>query len=103
MTYFFAVMASDRPGMQAVRARVRGAHRDYLRAPGAHRVTVRLGGPLIADDGRTMNGTLLVVEADSAAEVERFVADDPYTVNGVFAHIEIRHWAWGLGNPDARF
>jgi uncharacterized protein YciI len=103
MTYFFAVVANDRPGMQEVRARVRRAHREYLRAPGVHRVTVRLGGPLLADDGRTMNGTLLVVEADSAAEVERFVADDPYTRNGVFDRIEIRHWAWGLGNPDARF
>lgn len=103
MTYFFAVVASDRPGTQAVRARVRRAHRDYLRAPGAHRVTVRLGGALLADDGRTMNGTLLVVEADSATDVERFVADDPYMVNGVFDRIEIRRWAWGLGNPDARF
>jgi len=103
VTYFFAVVANDRPGMQAVRARERRAHREYLRAPGAHRVTVRLGGPLLADDGRTMNGTLLVVEADSVADVARFVADDPYSLNGVFDRIEIRHWAWGLGNPDARF
>ena len=102
MTVFFAIFASDRPGMEDVRARVRRAHRDYLRAPRGHRVTVRLAGPLIAADERTMEGTLLVVEADSAEEVERFVADDPYNVHGLFERVEIRRWAWGLGNPDAR-
>lgn len=102
MSSFFVIVGTDRPGMEKVRASTRPAHREHLRHPGKHPVRVRLGGPLLAEDGRTMNGTLLVVEAESEADVERFLSDDPYVRQGVFASIEIRRWRWGLGNPDAR-
>ena len=48
---YFAVWASDKPGMLAERQRVRDAHRARLRDPGAHAVRVRLGGPTL-DDAR---------------------------------------------------
>lgn len=47
-----------------------------------------------------MNGTLLVIQADSIDAVRAFVADDPYSRAGLFATVEIRPWRWGLGNPD---
>jgi len=104
---YFAVWATDRPGMLAARLKVRNAHRARLRDPGEHRVRVLLGGPTL--DGKTgtaapagdMNGTLLVVEADSVEAVRRYLADDPYTVAGVYAAVEVRPWHWGLGRPDA--
>ncbi|MNW21367.1 YciI-like protein [compost metagenome] len=49
-----------------------------------------------------MNGTLLVVEAMSLSEVQAFLGDDPYVRAGLFEHIEIRPWNWGLGNPELR-
>ncbi|GAB7541022.1 YciI-like protein [Cupriavidus sp. 8B] len=100
MGYYFAVFATDKPGIGAVRERVRPAHRAYLRAPSAQRVIVRLGGPTLTEDGAGMNGTLLVVEAEALADVERFVNADPYVRNGIFERVEIRPWQWGLGNPD---
>jgi uncharacterized protein YciI len=99
---YFTVFATDRPGTEEVRARVRHIHRVYLRAPRDHAVIVRLGGPTFGPDGRTMNGTLLVVQAESIEDVERFVHDDPYVRNDLFESIVIRRWHWGLGNPDAR-
>lgn len=102
MNRYFVVFATDKPGMGQVRQSVRPEHRAYLRSPGKHRVTVHLGGPTLDAGGSVMNGTLLVIEADTLDEVKQFVADDPYVRHGIFANIEIRPWQWGLGNPEAR-
>ncbi|MCY1350188.1 YCII-related domain protein [compost metagenome] len=102
MAQYFAVFATDKPGVQTLRQQIRPAHRDYLRNPHPHRIVVRLGGPTLDDCDGQMNGTLLVIEAASLAEAEDFVQDDPYVQAGLFAHIEIRPWHWGLGNPELR-
>jgi uncharacterized protein YciI len=47
-----------------------------------------------------MNGTLLVVRACSLAAAELFLAGDPYTAAGIFEHVEVRPWRWGLGAPS---
>ncbi|MNH34909.1 YciI-like protein [compost metagenome] len=65
-------------------------------------MVVRLGGPTLDDAGAAMNGTLLVIEAGSLAEVEAFIEDDPYVQAGLFASIQIRLWHWSLGNPELR-
>jgi uncharacterized protein len=94
----FAVFASDRPGALAERQRVREAHRARLRAPAPHAVRVLLGGPTLGEDGSDeMNGTLLIVEADSLDAVRRFIADDPYVLANVYEQVEIRPWRCGLG------
>jgi uncharacterized protein YciI len=95
---YFVFYGSDRPGMDAVRARVREDHRQHLRQtqPGCRAV---LGGPLVDDAGARMDGTLLVFEADDRAAVERFMAGDPYSQNDLFERVEIRRWSWGLGKP----
>jgi hypothetical protein len=96
---YFSVWATDNPGSHAERQRVRDAHRARLRDPGGHAVRVALGGPTL-DEAGAMNGTLLVVEAEDINAVRRFVADDPYVAAGVYASVEIRPWAWGLGLPN---
>jgi hypothetical protein len=97
---YFAVWATDREGMLDARLKVRDAHRARLRDPGAHRVKVVLGGPTAAADA-SMNGSLLVIEAEDLETVRRFVAEDPYELAGVYARVEIRPWQWGLGRPEA--
>ncbi|MNN54297.1 YciI-like protein [compost metagenome] len=101
MNQYFAVFATDRPGQFDLRQSIRSAHREHLRDPYPHPVVVRLGGPTLSNDGR-MNGSLLVVEAASLAEVQAFLDDDPYVRAGIFEHVEIRPWNWGLGNPELR-
>jgi len=60
----------------------------------ALRPSVRLvvAGPLLADDGETMIGSLFLTEADSKAEVEAFNRADPFYEHGVWDRdtIEIR-------------
>jgi uncharacterized protein YciI len=97
---YFAIFATDRPGMTEERARARPGHRAYLRDPDPHPVRVCLGGPTLDPEGESMNGTLLVVDAESIAEVRAFLADDPYAKVGLFSSVEVRPWRWTLGCPD---
>jgi uncharacterized protein YciI len=97
---YFAVIARDKAGQAALRIRLRPEHRAWLRAPGEHPIVVRLGGPLLGLDGQ-MDGTLLVVEAQSIEVVHAFLADDPYCRNQMFEHLEVREWQWSLGQPVA--
>jgi uncharacterized protein YciI len=94
---YFAVYALDKPGSAAIRAENRPAHRARLRQHD-HPVKARIGGPL-TDEAGAMIGTLLVIEAETRAAVEAFMAGDPYAAAGLYASVEIRPFAWGLGAP----
>jgi uncharacterized protein len=99
---YFAIWATDRPCMLEARLKVREAHRARLREPGEHAVKVVAGGPTLTEPDGSMNGSLLVIEADSIEAVRHFVAEDPYELTGVYASVDIRPWQWGLGQPSAR-
>ncbi|AEG51625.1 YCII-related protein [Sphingobium chlorophenolicum L-1] len=96
---YFAIYALDKPDMLDVRMKTRAAHREYLHSPDAP-VRLMLGGPMLADDGETMVGSLIVVEADSIEKVEAFSANDPYRLAGLVGSVSIRPWNWTAGNPD---
>ena len=96
---YFAVWATDHEGKLEARMSVRDAHRARLANPGAHRVKVVLGGPTLDGAEATMNGSLLVIEAEDIDTVRRFVAEDPYQLAGVYASVDIRPWQWGTGRP----
>jgi uncharacterized protein YciI len=98
---YFAVIAHDRDGTSELRTRLRPQHRAWLRDPGEHPVVVRLGGPLLSEDG-AMNGTLLVVEATTEQAVRDFFRDDPYVRHQLFERVQIQQWLWGLGQPEQK-
>ena len=99
---YYAIFATDRPDSTDLRLRTRPQHRAYLRDLTAHpEVSVIHGGPTLAEDGETMNGSMLIVEAPSLAAAETFAADDPYRQAELSAACEVRPWAWTLGRPDA--
>jgi uncharacterized protein len=87
----FAGYADDRDLVE----RVRPAHRAYVEAL---RVAGRfvIGGPF-ADD----TGALLIYAADSRADVDRMIAEDPYQVEGVYLHTEVAEWHPAGANRDA--
>ena len=97
---YFVVFGTDKPGNAKVREENRPTHRIHLRNPGPHPVKVHLGGATLDESGHDMNGTMLVIEADSIDAVRNFLADDPYSRAGLYKTVEIRPWLWGLGNPD---
>lgn len=73
MRYF--VYRVDKPGTQALRQQTRPAHLDYSATLGESLV---FAGPTFGEDGKTMDASVWVIEADSMAEAERITAADPY-------------------------
>lgn len=90
----FCLIGTDKPNALDVRLANREAHVKYWNESGR----IAAGGPFTSDDGATMTGSLLIIEAANRAEVEVLVAEDPYTKAGLFAAVEIRAWKWVL-NP----
>lgn len=83
----FFVFHTDRPDAGDLRARTREAHLEYLGG-----FDVRVGGPTLSDDGETMNGTVLILDAPDRAAADAFVAGDPYVQAGVFDQTVVRPW-----------
>ena len=85
---FFAIFAVDKPGLLATRMENRPAHRAY---GDRYDLPARkiIGVPLTEDDGQTMNGSLLILEAPDRAAAEAYLAGDPYVKAGLFERTSI--------------
>lgn len=82
----FAIHCLDKPGAEALRHAVQDAHAAYMRAQAGRIV---FGGPLLADDGATRVGTLVVVDLPSRAELDAFLDAEPYRRAGLFDRCEV--------------
>jgi uncharacterized protein len=80
----------DKPDAAALRQRVRPEHRAYLAAV-ADRIA--FAGPLLLDDGVTMAGSLLAIDFASRDAVQAWLADEPFTRAGLYAHVQIHAFA----------
>jgi uncharacterized protein YciI len=58
-----------------------------------------LYGRLMADDGQTAVGSLILVEAGERRQVERFVAEDPFTEAGVWGEVRIDAFLPSTSSP----
>jgi len=74
----FVIHALDKPGALEARLANYEAHKAFLSDTGAYGLHIVMSGPLTADDGTTMIGSLFLVEAESRAAVERFNSADPF-------------------------
>ncbi|MCY4128197.1 MAG: YciI family protein [Gammaproteobacteria bacterium] len=91
---------TDKPGVVEVRAETRDTYRSYLKNHPDHPdITVHHAGPTLGDDGESITGLVVVLEAPSLAEARSFLADSPYAKAGVFAECEVREWDWLTGRP----
>ena len=88
----FAVHALDKPDAAAKRQAVHGEHVAHVKSARAQGVTIVVGGPLVADDGKGSVGSLMVIEAPDRATVEKFNRADPFHKNGVWAKVEIQRF-----------
>nr|MDT0665958.1 YciI family protein [Micromonospora sp. DSM 115978] len=78
------VYCVDRPGTERLRTATRPAHLEYMIAV-RHRIA--FGGPLRSDAGTTI-GSVLAIEVEDRAELEAFLAAEPYVRAGLFARGE---------------
>ena len=80
---------TDKAGHLGVRQENRAAHLAYLDQYGDK---LFAAGATFADDGTTMNGSLIIVELRDLAEAKAFAAADPYAKAGLFESVSIRPW-----------
>ena len=97
----FAFHLLDRADAGDLRARVRPAHKDYL-AQVAERIA--FAGPLLADDGQRMVGSLLVIDFADRAAALAWLSAEPFTRAGLYAgsqvHLFRNLWPQRVGFPD---
>jgi uncharacterized protein YciI len=85
----FAIHALDRAGALPRRLENYDAHKAFLSDTSAFGVSIVMSGPLTADDGTTMIGSLFLIEAESREAVEAFNAADPFRKADVWQQVNI--------------
>jgi hypothetical protein len=85
----FAIHAVDKPGALETRLAKYDAHKAFLSDTSAFGLRIVMSGPLTADDGSTMIGSLFLVEAPDRAAVERFNGADPFHHAGIWERVTI--------------
>ncbi len=86
----YVLHAKDRPGALQLRLDLYAAHRTFLEEQDeGGPVSVVMSGPLQTDDGEAMTGSLLLLEAPDREAIDRFVAEDPFTREGVWGEVNI--------------
>jgi uncharacterized protein YciI len=82
----FVVHCKDKPGAQQIRLDNRAAHLEFLNANIAR---VVMAGPVQTDDRTGMVGSVLVLDFAERAELEFFLAQDPYAKAGLFESVTV--------------
>lgn len=80
----FVIHALDHAGALSVRQANYDAHKAFLSDTSAFGVRIVMSGPLVADDGETMIGSLFLIEAPDRAAVEAFHHADPFFAAGIW-------------------
>jgi uncharacterized protein YciI len=98
----FSFILLDKPDAGDLRQRVRPEHKAYLAAV-AERIA--FAGPLVADDGQTMLGSLLAIDFPSRADAHAWLAAEPFTREGLYAsatvHAFVNLWPQRVGFAPA--
>ena len=85
----FAIHAVDRAGALPTRLANYDAHKAFLGDTSPFGVKIVMSGPLVADDGATMIGSLFLIESPSRAEAEAFNRADPFAAAGIWEKVTI--------------
>jgi uncharacterized protein YciI len=85
----FAIHALDRADALPARLANYDAHKTFLSDTARFSVKIVMSGPLVADDGVTMIGSLFLIEAPDRAAVEAFNHADPFAAAGIWERVTI--------------
>jgi len=79
-------------------AALREAHFAYLET---HKDILVLGGALLAEDGATRTGSVLIINVPGLAAANEFSTNEPLRRAGVFSSVKISRMRRGQWNPEA--
>jgi Uncharacterized protein conserved in bacteria len=85
----FVVHCKDKPGAAQIRADNRPAHLEFLKS---YLDRIVMAGPVQTDDRSAMVGSVLVVDFAGRAELDAFLAADPYARAGLFESVTVLPW-----------
>jgi uncharacterized protein YciI len=94
----YIIYQIDKPHSETMRAAHRTAHLQYL---DDHQDILVLGGAMLAEDGQTRTGSVLIINVPGREEAERFSAHEPFRKAGLFERVEITRMRRGQWNPAA--
>lgn len=79
----------DKPNHAHVRQQARAEHLAFL---DANKARLLACGAKLNDDGSNAGGGVYIVDVESRAEAEAFIADDPFTKVGLFDRVLTVRW-----------
>ena len=94
----WAIARVAAPDFAAKREQGLKAHLDYLHS---QKKILVVSGATLADDGKEIVGSLLIVNVGSRAEAQAFADADPFQKAGMFTHVTITRMRKGQWNPRA--
>ena len=71
----FILICEDKADSEELRKATRDAHLAYI-----GEYAVSFAGPMLSDDGTSMIGSVICLDAEDRAAAEAFAASDPYKV-----------------------
>ncbi|RDE09623.1 YciI family protein [Pelagibacterium lacus] len=93
----WAAFFTDHADGGAIRAAHTEAHQAYLRR---YKGRIVLAGAMRPEPGGQPVGGLWIFEAETRAEVEAIIAEDPFQIHGLRASTTIHAWGTAPGFED---
>jgi uncharacterized protein YciI len=94
----YVIYQEDGPDSKAIRATTKDAHLAYL---DQHEDILVLGGAMLAEDGGTRIGSVLILNVPSLEAAEQFSLNEPFRKAGLFKSVKITRMRRGQWNPAA--
>lgn len=98
----YTLVMLDKENGEVLRTPLRTAHRAYLAAVSER---IAFAGPLVAEDGETITGSLIAVDFADRNAAQEWLRDEPYTRGGVYmstqVHAFLNYWPQKVGFPMA--
>ncbi|MFN7003974.1 MAG: YciI family protein [Roseinatronobacter sp.] len=85
----YMIETYDKTGCADLRSQLRPAHLDYLER---HRALLLACGAKLDDAGEAASGGLYLLNVETRAEAEAFIAADPFHAGGLFERVFITRW-----------
>ena len=82
-----SLLCFDKPNHVDLRMKLRPTHLDWIEKTGVKMV---FAGPMLADDGATSHGSIIVGEFASLDDARAFSENDPYAKGGLFDRVLVQ-------------